>query len=222
MEQGTSHADQADAGRQIEGGEGGNGGEPTVAELKRELEATREVLRRRTEEIGLLRLQLDALSTTELTTGLLNRAGLLEAIETALQRLDRLAESFAVVGVRIPSLARIAQAGPAATKEALRHVGAMIAAGLRDLDRTGRIDDTTFVAVASLKVPDAYAVVLERLKAVLGGGPLTIGEDTVEPDPRFCVVLAEPPARGDPTSILQLAEDLLAGASDQSTPIVRL
>jgi GGDEF domain-containing protein len=214
MEQTTGQTDRAEAGDQGVG--------ETVAELGRQLEQTRQALRRRTEEVGLLRLQLDALSTTELTTGLLNRAGLLEAIETALQRLGRLDEPFAVVGVRIPCLARIAEGGPAATKEALRHVGAMIAAGLRDLDRTGRIDDTTFVAVASLKVADAYAAVLDRLKAVLGGGPLTIGEDTVDPDPQFCVILAEPSARGEPTSILQLAEDLLLGASDTNTPIVRL
>lgn len=212
-EQDVGHGGQADVGdRESE----------LVADLRRQLDETRRALRRRTEEIGLLRLQLDALSTTELTTGLLNRAGLLEAIETALQRLDRLDEPFAVVGVRIPSLARIAKAGPGPMKEALRHVGAMIAAGLRDLDRTGRIDDTTFVAVASLKVPDAYAAVLERLKTVLGGGPLTIGDETVEPNPQFCVVLAEPSSRGEPTSILQLAEDLLLGASDATTPVVRL
>ncbi|HEY8201202.1 MAG TPA: GGDEF domain-containing protein [Actinomycetota bacterium] len=213
MEQTTGQTDHAETGDQ--------GGE-TVAELRCQLDEAREALRRRTEEVGLLRLQLDALSTTELTTGLLNRAGLLEAIETALHRLGRLDEPFAVVGVRIPSLARIAERGPAATKEALRHVGAMIAAGLRDLDRTGRIDDTTFVAVASLKAPDAYAVVLERLKAMLGGGSLTIGEATVDPDPQFCVVLAEPSARGEPTSILQLAEDLLLRASETNTPVVRL
>jgi GGDEF domain-containing protein len=193
-----------------------------VADLRRQLDETRQALQRKTEEIGLLRLQLDALSTTELTTGLLNRAGLLEAIETALQRLDRLDEPFAVVGVRIPSLAGIVSGGPAALRDTLRHVGAMIAAGLRDLDRTGRIDDTTFVAVASLKVADAYTVVLDRLKAVLGAGPLTVGDETVHPDPRFCVVLAEPSARGEPTSILQLAEDLLAGASDETMPVVRL
>lgn len=200
----------------------GNQGEETVAELKRQLAEARQALRRRTEEVGLLRLQLDALSTMEPTTGLLNRAGLIEAIETALQRLARLDEPFAVVGVRIPSLGRLAAAGPSATKEALRHVGAMIAAGLRDLDRTGRIDDRTFVAVASLKTANAYAAVLDRLRTVLTAGPVTIGEDTFHPDPQFCVVLAEPSARGEPTSILQLAEDLLIGASEGATPVVRL
>lgn len=218
MERTEHDVDRVGAGQAETGGRESE----LVADLRRQLEETRQALRRRTEEVGLLRLQLDALSTTELTTGLLNRAGLLEAIETALQRLDRLDEPFAVVGVRIPSLARIAQGGPAAIKEALRHVGAMIAAGLRDLDRTGRIDDTTFVAVASLKVADAYTAVLDRLKAVLKAGPLTIGEDVVEPDPQFCVVLAEPSSRGEPTSILQLAEDLLLGASDDTTPVVRL
>jgi GGDEF domain-containing protein len=206
-EQGTSQSDQ---------------GEEAVAELKRQLAETHQALRRRTEEVGLLRLQLDALSTTELTTGLLNRSGLIEAIETALQRLARLEEPFGVIGVRIPSIAGLAAAGPAATKEALRHVGAMIAAGLRDLDRTGRIDNTTFVAVASLKAPDDYAAVLDRLRAVLTAGPVTIEEDTLQPDPHFCVVLAEPSARGEPTSILQLAEDLLTGASEGTTPVVRL
>jgi GGDEF domain-containing protein len=200
----------------------GDQGEETVAELKRQLAEARQALRRRTEEVGLLRLQLDALSTMELTTGLLNRAGLIEAIETALQRLARLDEPFAVVGVRIPSLGRLAAAGPSATKEALRHVGAMIAAGLRDLDRTGRIDDTTFVAVASLKTASAYAAVVDRLRTVLTAGPVAIGEATFHPDPQFCVVLAEPSARGEPTSILQLAEDLLIRTSAGATRVMRL
>ena len=43
----------------------GSGREPTVAELKRQLAELRQALRSRTEEAGLLRLQLDALSTTE-------------------------------------------------------------------------------------------------------------------------------------------------------------
>jgi GGDEF domain-containing protein len=196
--------------------------EPTVAELRRELADVRRELRRRTEEVGLLRLQLDALSTTELTTGLLNRAGLIEAVETALQRLGRLDEPFAVVGVRIPALGAVEARGPAAAREALRHVGGLIAAGLRDLDRTGRIDATTFIAVASLKTPNAYAAVLDRLRTVLTAGPVTIGEHSVDPDPRFAVVLAEQSAQGEPTSILRLTEDLLAGATEEATPVGRL
>jgi GGDEF domain-containing protein len=197
-------------------------GEETLAELKRQLGEARQALRRKTEEAGLLRLQLDALSTTELTTGLLNRSGLVEAIETALQRLARLAEPFAVVGVRIPALAQVASAGPAEAREAVRHVGGMIAACLRDLDRTGRLDGTTFVAVAALKTPNAYAAVLDRLRTVLTAGPVTIGDEVMDPDPQFSVVLAEPSARGEPTSILQMAEELLAGASEGATPVVRL
>jgi GGDEF domain-containing protein len=197
-------------------------GEETVAELRRQLGELRRALRRKTEEAGLLRLQLDALSTTELTTGLLNRSGIVDAIETALQRLARLGEPFAVVGVRIPALTRAAGAGPAEAREAVRHVGGMIAAGLRELDRTGRLDDTTFVAVAALKTPNAYAAVLDRLRTVLTAGPLTIGVQTVEPDPHFGVVVAEPSSRGEPAAVLQLAEELLAGASESATPVVRL
>ncbi|MGH2721356.1 MAG: GGDEF domain-containing protein [Actinomycetota bacterium] len=197
-------------------------GEETVAELQRQLGELRQALRRKTEEAGLLRLQLDALSTTEITTGLLNRSGLVDAIETALQRLARLGEPFAVVGVRIPALGRVVGASPAVIREAVRHIGGMIAAGLRDLDRTGRLDDTTFVAVAALTTPNAYAAVLDRLRTVLTAGPLTIGAQTVDPDPQFGVVVADPSSRGEPTSILQLAEDLLAGASEGATPVVRL
>jgi GGDEF domain-containing protein len=196
-----------------------------VADLRRQLSEAREALRRRTEEAGLLRLQLDALSTTELTTGLLNLAGLAEAIETAFHRLGRLGEPFAVIGIRIPALARFAGAGHGVMREALRHLGAIIAAGLRALDRTGRLDATTFVAVVPLKTPNAYAAVLDRLRTVLTAGPVSVGDESFDPDPHFCVVLGEAPTAataGDPASVVQLVEDLLAAASEAATAVARL
>ena len=102
-----------------------------------------------------LRLQLHVLAATDSLTGLANRTGLADAVDMSLHRLARMGETFAVVFFRFPQLSVLsdgsgADSGEVAEMtEAVRDLGALLAAGLRNVDRVGRIDDMTFAAVLS-------------------------------------------------------------------------
>ncbi len=102
-----------------------------------------------------LRLQLHVLASTDSLTGLANRTGLADTVDMALHRLARMGETFAVVFFRFPQLAVLSdESGTdgdevAEMTEAVRDLGALLAAGLRNVDRVGRIDDMTFAAVLS-------------------------------------------------------------------------
>ncbi|HEC08506.1 MAG TPA: diguanylate cyclase [Acidimicrobiales bacterium] len=102
-----------------------------------------------------LRLQLHVLAATDSLTGLANRTGLADTVDMALHRLARMGETFAVVFFRFPQLAVLSdEAGAGSDQvaemtEAVRDLGALLAGGLRNVDRVGRIDDMTFAAVLS-------------------------------------------------------------------------
>ncbi|GIV00969.1 MAG: hypothetical protein KatS3mg014_2584 [Actinomycetota bacterium] len=164
-----------------------------------EVERLREEVRRLTEEIGFLRLQLDTLTTTDPETGLLNRNGLVEAIEMALERLDRLAEPFALTGVHLPGLPELAAADPARRSELLRHVAALLTACVRGLDRVARLDERTFAVVAPTISRRDHLVQLNRIRSVLTAAtvvPEELGGRDL--DVRLAVVVVE--ARRDRTA----------------------
>lgn len=113
-----------------------------------------------------LRLQLAIMSSTDPITGLANRAGVVDSIEVAINRLPRMGEPFAIVGVRFPQLNELLDDD--LRVEAVRDLGALLAAGLRNVDRVGRIDDTTFVAVLANIPTDHVSTVTDRTRGTLG------------------------------------------------------
>ena len=112
-----------------------------IDELEAELEDARA-------EINQLRLQLHVFTSTDAITGLANRNGLLDSLQGAIDRQQRMAEPYCVVFLRFPQLGGLMDDHHEDDyEEALRHLGAIVAAGLRTVDRVGRLDETTFVAV---------------------------------------------------------------------------
>lgn len=181
-----------------------------------------ELLRRRTEEVGLLRLQLDTLSTTDGITGLLNRNGIVDAIETALQRLHRFGEPFAVICVVLPVLREVLGAHPAETEDVLRHVAALLRAALRQLDRVGRLDETTFLAVMSAVGTTTYEAPLRRLRSILQALPIAAGGRRYEPEPRFAVVLVERPGAPCAQEVLSLVRRAISEATVDGPAVLRV
>ena len=99
-------------------------------------------------ELGELRLQLDVLSTIDPLTGLLNRNGVLDALDSAADRQRRTSEPFAVLLISVPELDRIRTTyGSLVYADYVRDTGALMGAALRDMDRLGRIDTSTFLVV---------------------------------------------------------------------------
>lgn len=157
-----------------------------IAELERLLDEQRL-------ENGVLRLQLDVLSTTDIVTGLPNVTGIVQILENALARHSRSGESFGVMAVNVPALATIGERyGKDHVKDALRHSGAMVSAGLRQLDSVGRLDDTTFLVALPMLGREGVGAVIERIERMLESVPMTFGDDSVHMEPAISLVLIAP------------------------------
>ncbi len=157
-----------------------------------EAERLRAEVQRLSEEIGFLRLQLDTLTTIDPETGVLNRHGLVDAIEMALQRLDRLAEPFALTGVHLPGLPELAAAGPERRSGLVRHVAALLSACVRSLDRVARLDERTFAVIAPTVSRRDHLVQLNRIRSVLTAAAVVPEElGGRELDVRLAVVVVE-------------------------------
>lgn len=178
-----------------------------VHALRRRLAEAEALLAERTRELGALSLQRDVLAMTDPVTGLLNRGGIIDALELALVRLDRTAEPFALIGVRVEG---------ARDAETVRHVGALLMAGLRALDRVGRWDDETFCVVAPLlgaADPEAPADRVRRLFDI----PVAPGVGV----PRIAVVLPEPGPNLNAEAFLDALRRALDRADGGEPVIVR-
>ncbi len=180
--------------------------------LERELAALRDELAALRGELRMMRLQLDLFSWVDPPTGLFNRNGLVDAIEMELERSSRHRERFGLLSLRLPTLADIGRHHPDELEAALQHVAALLRAGLRDLDRVGRLDDTTFLAVMPLLRKGDHEVVLNRLTSILSAGPLQAGGRNHPAVPLVCLILVDSPQPPDAHSLLMNVELGLAGA----------
>ncbi len=156
-----------------------------IAGLQQELDACRN-------EIGTLKLQLDILSTTDSITGLPNVHGMVELIEDAGHRLARTGEAYGVLMIRVPALEEVQSAGdPDVYREAVRHTAALIVAGLRQVDKVGRLDTATFVATLPGLTADGVDGVIDRLTKLLHAVPLAFaGSRVVRLESEIAVVLS--------------------------------
>ncbi len=127
-----------------------------------DLARLRALLEEREAELRKLRLTLEILSPVDVTTGLPNRAGVLDAIETQLEWLKRKVQPFAALRV-------VLDLEGEATPGELAHFGALLKSALRGIDVVGRLDASDFICV----LPDTEAAVLppvfDRLAAILAG-----------------------------------------------------
>ena len=165
-------------------------------------------------EIGTLRLQLDVMSTLDPITGMPNLHGMVELIDGAVHRRERMGEAFGVMTVRFPVLTDIRDRfGTDAYHGALRHAGALITAGLRQIDRVGRLDETTFLAVLADLNAQGVPSVTDRLERMLLQVPLTFGEsEVIRLLPELSVVLSRKDGAIESPTLL----DLLYEAREQS------
>jgi GGDEF domain-containing protein len=131
----------------------------TESDLRRQIEALRE-------ELESLRLTLDVVGTMDLDAGILNRNGILDALERGQRWLSRRGDIYGLLVVVFPSLVADAVHGSEAT-EFRTHVAATIAAAVRDVDSVGRVDERTFAAVLADLNPGAIEIVAGRLRQLL-------------------------------------------------------
>jgi GGDEF domain-containing protein len=155
-----------------------------IAELEEELADARS-------EINQLRLQLHIFTSTDAITGLANRNGLLDSLQGAIDRQQRMTEPYCVVFLRFPQLAGLVEDHHEDDyEEALRHLGAIVAAGLRTVDRVGRLDEITFVAVLTNCPGEFISVVIDRSLASIRALPLSVGASEYSLDPAVVALLS--------------------------------
>ena len=160
-----------------------------VEQLKAELAATRRAL-------GELRLQYDIASTMDPVTGLLNGNGVFDVVDEASARQARTSEPFALLLISVPGLDIVREAyGDRLFVEAVRDVGALVGASLRDMDRVGRIDDSCFLCVLPWMSEEGLAPLRLRLSRVVS----SLGDSFV---PEFASVAATPFAPVDADDLL--------------------
>lgn len=113
------------------------------------------------EEINKLRAECETFATVDPATGLANRAGVIDALERADRWLQRRGDVYGLLLVELPDLGTIGDA------DAVRHIGATIGAGVREVDEVGRLDDTTFSVVLFDPAPGTVKLVADRVREIL-------------------------------------------------------
>lgn len=179
------------------------------------LQAEIEEYRRRS---GELRLALETLTTLDYITGARNRAGIIQSIEGAIQWSSRENTSFGVMGVKIDGLTEIVKTEPPEmAEEAMAHTAAVISAGLRAVDRVGRVDDALFLIVLAKLEESGVAVVSRRIASILSAVPFQTEHDHYSLDPRIACVLVEGGATPPAEEIVRSLETA-EGSATPDTP----
>jgi diguanylate cyclase (GGDEF)-like protein len=171
---------------------------------------------------GVLRLQLDMLTSTDIVTGLPNANGIAAHLQKAAARYSRSGEAFALMNVAFPAFERISdERGRRALEEAMRHAGSLLGAAVRQLDTVGRIDDTGLVCVMPMMSDDGVQPVVSRVEKVLDSTPLVFDDgEQLYLIPAFTVVVCSTAARVDPPSVMNRLMEARTSAAP-GAPVVR-
>ncbi len=112
-----------------------------------------------------LHAQLESQAVTDSLTGLLNRRGFHQALESALARIERSGQRVAVLYLDLDGFKRINDSlGHAAGDQLLRRVGEQLKSCLRPYDSLARIGGDEFTALLdNLSHPEDAAKVAEKL-----------------------------------------------------------
>ena len=113
-------------------------------------------------------------------TGLLNRRAIEELIEVQIRRSMRNGEPFSVLMLDLDHFKSINDRfGHAVGDQAIRHVAAVLLAGVRDVDDIARIGGEEFLAVMPGAALDTVTPVAERLREQLAAQPLHVDGTSV-------------------------------------------
>jgi GGDEF domain-containing protein len=118
------------------------------------------------DELDALKTTLEVVGTIDLDSGMLNRTGVLDALERAKHWLTRRGDIYGLIVITFPDLADEMRTGPDAG-EFRTHVAATMGAAIREVDAVGTIDDRTFAAVLADLNAGAIWIVAARMQGLL-------------------------------------------------------
>ncbi len=171
---------------------------------------------------GVLRLQLDMLTATDIVTGLPNSNGIAAQLQKAAARYSRSGEAFGLMHVGFPAFDLIAEErGRHALEDAMRHAGSLVGAAVRQLDTVGRIDDNGLVCVMPMMSDDGVTPVVNRIEKVLDSTPMIFDDnEEIFLVPAFTIVICSTAARVDPPTVMNRLIDARSLAAP-GTPVIR-
>ena len=133
--------------------------------MSEEAQALREQLEAAQSELESLKLTLEVVGTVDLETGVLNRTGVLDGLERGRRWMSRRGDIYGLLMVTFPDV-KVEQAAERLV-ELAKHITASIAAGVRDVDDVGRIDDHTYAAVLADLKPGSIEIVADRVRGLV-------------------------------------------------------
>jgi diguanylate cyclase (GGDEF)-like protein len=171
---------------------------------------------------GVLRLQLDMLTSTDIVTGLPNANGVSSHLQKAAARYSRSGEAFGLIHVGFPAFPRIGEErGRRDLEQTMRHVGSVISATIRELDTVGRIDEEGLVCVMPMMGDDGVTPVISRIEKVLDSVPMQFADgEEIYLVPAFTVIVCSTEARIDPAIVMNRLLDAKPSAVP-GAPVVR-
>jgi diguanylate cyclase (GGDEF)-like protein len=124
--------------------------------------------------------ELESLSVTDELTGLLNRRGLLEALERTLANARRYGERGLIAYIDLDGFKQINDHfGHAVGDAVLCQVGALIRGSIRRTDYAARLAGDEFVILFTHTSPEADELLLEQFRARLAQRIITVDDATL-------------------------------------------
>lgn len=196
--------------------------EPTGEQAAARIAELEVRLRESEDDNGVLRLQLDMLTSTDVVTGLPNANGIAAQLQKAAARYSRSGEAFGLMHIGFPAFERIAEErGRRALDESMRHAGSLVGAAVRQLDTVGRIDEDGLVCVMPMMSDDGVDPVVNRVESVMDVTPMVFDDgEELYLVPTFTVVVCSTAARVDAPTIMNRLIEARATATP-GTPIIR-
>jgi two-component system cell cycle response regulator len=123
---------------------------------------------------------VQAMATTDLLTGLLNRQTILALLETEIDRASRYQRPLSVIFVDIDHFKRVNDTfGHLAGDLVLNHVATLLRGSVRSVDHVGRYGGEEFILILPETDVDAAATSAEKLRRIVGSSELTLEDGNV-------------------------------------------
>lgn len=126
----------------------------------------RDEVQRLQDELERLRTTLEVVGPVDVETGILNRTGILDALERGRQWLIRRGDIYGLVIVWFPDLRDELRTGADGVEFRI-HVAATLGAAVRDVDSVGSVTTDTFAAVLADLNAGALPIVTERIRGLV-------------------------------------------------------
>jgi two-component system, cell cycle response regulator len=167
------------------------------------------------DELRARNAQLERLVSTDVLTGLLNRAATADQLRALVSRSQRHRAPLSVVLLDVDRVGEVnARHGHAAGDAVLEAVAARVVGELREEDAAGRWSGDELLVVAPDTTADGVARLVARLRAAVDAGPVAVGAERI--DVTVSAGAATWSGGDDPEALVRRAEqDLVVGRAQR-------